>query len=105
MLRILAKVTTCFMESLYFLNTIGNGHDLGKYSRNFCLADEKSTGTGEIIFFNISPLNSFSFNPLCKIRWPPGQLDKVFVRFSKYSFPPKLYIQDRKLGAKKTEDA
>ena len=50
MLRILAKVTTCFMKYLYFLNTIGNGHDLGKYSGNFCLADGKSTGTGEITF-------------------------------------------------------
>ena len=38
------------MESRYFLNTIGNRHDLGKYSPDFCLADEKSTGTGEIIF-------------------------------------------------------
>ena len=104
MLRISAKVTTCFMKSLYFLNTIGYGHDLGKYSGNFCLADGKSTGTGEIICLNISPLKSFSFNPPCKIGWPPGQLDKVFVRFSKYSFSQKLYIQDRKLGAKKTED-
>ena len=28
------------MESLYFLNIVGNGNDLGKYSGNFSLAPE-----------------------------------------------------------------
>ena len=51
-----AKVTTCFMESLYLLNITGNGNYLDKYPGNFCLApNEKLTGPGEFKLIFIFP--------------------------------------------------
>ena len=44
------------MESLRFLNIIGNENDLGNYSGSFCLVPSvKTTGTSEIYFFKFSP--------------------------------------------------
>ena len=37
---ILVKVTTRFIEALYFLSLIGNGNDPDIYPGNFCLAPQ-----------------------------------------------------------------
>ena len=70
------------MESLYFLNVIGNGSDLVRYleipSQLHC---GKSAGPDEFIFFLylLAEFFEFSFNPQCKIWWLSGYLDRVFV--------------------------
>ena len=45
------------MESLRFLNVIGNGNDLGKYSGNFCLSPrwKKNVLPIEIYHFYLPP--------------------------------------------------
>ena len=49
------------MEALHFLNIMGNGNNLGEYSENFCLAPRwENNCPTEILFFNISPLNSLN---------------------------------------------
>ena len=76
-LWILAKITTRSMESLYFLNIIGNGNDLDKHLESFAyLPGGKSTCPGEFNF--PAELFEFNFNPRCKNRWLPGHLDRVF---------------------------
>ena len=64
-LWILVKVTTCFMESLHF------------FKHRLCLAPQWKINLPQWIYFFFI-FEIFSFNPRCKIEWPPGSLDRVF---------------------------
>ena len=55
------------------LNIIGNGN----YSGSFCLAPQWKSNwllRNFFILFFAAQFFEFSFNPRCKIKWPPGHL-------------------------------